>query len=301
MWEIGIIDDDVNVRKLLNGVVREAGYEPGEFESGLEFFDYVQKNPLDNLKLLIVDILMPEFSGTEMVQQLSEKGILHNIPILFLSALKDDEEVVKAHEAANLALTADYLQKPFKKGWILARILNLLKIKQYNDELLRMNEKAMQTNMELNKLASITTNRNEYLAGLNAILKDEKNGIQKKYTMLVDQMQQVIIHDLPIVKFVTSILEKNTDFIMETTTGISEEDELFKILPQMVKPLKGVASDIEKTVSLLMNLGILKKTSVLNFDISDTVFYKAVQRVYDKGGLSGELRDDLLKMARIDA
>jgi hypothetical protein len=88
---------------------------------------------------------------------------------------------------------------------------------------------------------------------------------------------------------------------METTTGISEEDELFKILPQMVKPLKGVASDIEKTVSLLMNLGILKKTSVLNFDISDTVFYKAVQRVYDKGGLSGELRDDLLKMARIDA
>lgn len=298
MWDIGIIDDDENVRQLLQSILKLQGHGIKTFNEASDFIEYVENNPLDNAKLLIVDVMMPNMTGTEMVKLLSERGLLFNIPILYLSALGEDDHVIEAHNAGEGALTVDYVQKPFKKGWLLARVKNLLHLKKYHEELFQTNAQIMDMNLELKKLASQTTSSNESLKKLNMILSNEKSTIQKKYNTIKDHLEKMVIHDLPIIKFVSAVLEQNQSFIEETFSGVSEEEELFKMLPKTITPLKTVSSDIEQMVMLLVHVGMIDKEKLAGFEIKETTFYRVLEEIYERGGMSRELFDSFVELSK---
>ena len=82
---VSVVDDDESVRESLPDLVRELGFAAQAFASAEAFLasDYV-----DQTKCLILDIAMPGMTGPDLQREL--KNRLQDIPIVFITALKDD-------------------------------------------------------------------------------------------------------------------------------------------------------------------------------------------------------------------
>jgi FixJ family two-component response regulator len=100
-----VVDDDLSVRKALERLLRSAGYNAMTFASAPEFLNFTCP---DTPGCLILDIKMPELSGLELQDRLSEKGLF--LPIIFITGHGTVPASVRAFKAGAL----DFLQKPFK-------------------------------------------------------------------------------------------------------------------------------------------------------------------------------------------
>jgi len=94
-------------------------------ESALEIIEEV---PPD---IILMDIMMPGIDGYEVCKRLKSKTATRDIPVVFLTALSEEE-----NEAKGLALGAvDYITKPFSAALVKARVKNHLELKQHKDHL----------------------------------------------------------------------------------------------------------------------------------------------------------------------
>ena len=86
--------------------------------------------------LILLDIMMPEMSGYEVIEKLREEESTRAIPVIFITAMNAGEE-----EERGLELGAvDYITKPFNPGIVLARIRTHLELKQARDRLAAQND-----------------------------------------------------------------------------------------------------------------------------------------------------------------
>jgi CheY-like chemotaxis protein len=101
---ISVVDDDDAVRAATAGLVRSLGFEARTFASAESF---LQSSFLSETRCLVLDVQMPNTSGVELQNRLSQLGI--DIPIIFITAYPD--EALKDHvlEAGAVA----FLHKPF--------------------------------------------------------------------------------------------------------------------------------------------------------------------------------------------
>jgi len=107
-----VCDDDPQIRRALNLILRDAGYEVLLVSSGDEALDIAS---LSSPSLAIVDLLLPDGHGTEVCRRLREWS---EMPILVLSAIDDEQTKIEA-----LQLGADdYVTKPFGPGELVARV-----------------------------------------------------------------------------------------------------------------------------------------------------------------------------------
>ncbi|MDF1613680.1 PleD family two-component system response regulator [Desulfurivibrio dismutans] len=84
--------------------------------------------------LILLDIMMPEMDGYEVCRRLKEDPRTRRIPVIFVTALSENED-----EAKGLDLGAiDYLTKPVNRAVVLARVMNHLELKRYQDFLQNM-------------------------------------------------------------------------------------------------------------------------------------------------------------------
>ncbi len=107
-----IIDDEVQIRRLLEITLSANGYKISEASTGK---DGIAKAAVTHPVLIILDLGLPDMDGQEVLKKLRE---WYQKPILILSVRNSEEDIVKALDrGAN-----DYLTKPFRTGELLARI-----------------------------------------------------------------------------------------------------------------------------------------------------------------------------------
>jgi two-component system KDP operon response regulator KdpE len=107
-----IIDDEVQIRRLLEITLSANGYKISEASSGKEG---LAKTAINHPVLIILDLGLPDMDGLEVLKKLRE---WYEKPILILSVRNSEDDIVKALDrGAN-----DYLTKPFRTGELLARI-----------------------------------------------------------------------------------------------------------------------------------------------------------------------------------
>lgn len=135
-----IVDDTAANLDVLCGMLRDRGYRVRVAISGPRALTAIRAERAD---LVMLDINMPGMSGYEVCRELKRDPELGSVPVIFISALDEVIDKVKAFEAGG----ADYVGKPFEFGEVLARIENQLKIaglqrqlEARNAELTRMNE-----------------------------------------------------------------------------------------------------------------------------------------------------------------
>ena len=126
--KIMAIDDEVKNLALIEAILTPLGYEVQKVQSGKEALAKVEESPPD---MILLDIMMPDMTGYEVCKRLKGEESTQIIPIVMITALIDKESRVRGIEAG----ADDFLTKPVDRIELIARVKNLLKVKEYNDSL----------------------------------------------------------------------------------------------------------------------------------------------------------------------
>ncbi len=113
--KIMIVDDTPQNLKLLGNMLRGEGYHVYSFPKGEFALKAAERNTPD---LILLDINMPGMNGYEVCEKLQEDPELQEIPVIFLSALNETEDKIKAFSSGGV----DYITKPFQFEEVIARI-----------------------------------------------------------------------------------------------------------------------------------------------------------------------------------
>ncbi|OUL25484.1 hybrid sensor histidine kinase/response regulator [Nostoc sp. T09] len=135
--DILVIDDTPENLNLLSAMLTEQGYKVRSVTKGSTGLRGANAVPPD---LILLDVNMPEMNGYEVCQQLKTSDRTSDIPVIFISALGDVLDKVKAFAVGGV----DYITKPFQLEEVLARIENHLTICQLQKQLQAQNQQLQQ-------------------------------------------------------------------------------------------------------------------------------------------------------------
>jgi len=156
-----IVDDTAGNLELLAEILTEGGYKVRPFSRGDLALQAAALEPPD---LIMLDITMPEISGIQVCQRLKTDPLLAAIPVIFISALSDPFDKVKAFESGGV----DYVTKPFDGAEVLARVATHLKLRQLQLQL-------EQHNARLEDLVAVRTHELAEAKGRLSILDKAKS------------------------------------------------------------------------------------------------------------------------------
>ncbi|TAF35991.1 MAG: response regulator [Oscillatoriales cyanobacterium] len=126
--DIMIVDDMPDNLRLLSTMLTSHGYQVRKAINGQLALQGAQMSPPS---LILLDINMPKMNGYEVCQKLKKNDNTKDIPIIFISALDDVLEKVKAFQVGG----ADYITKPFQIEEVLARVESQLSLRSLQSKL----------------------------------------------------------------------------------------------------------------------------------------------------------------------
>jgi sigma-B regulation protein RsbU (phosphoserine phosphatase) len=123
-----VVDDNEDNRYTLTRRLTREGYTNlTTATNGREALDLLQAKPFD---LVLLDIMMPDMNGYEVLERMKSGGELRNVPVIMISALSEIDSVIRCIELG----AEDYLPKPFNPTLLRARIGATLEKKRLRDE-----------------------------------------------------------------------------------------------------------------------------------------------------------------------
>lgn len=149
-----IVDDTLPSLRLLSNLLTEQGYKVRCILKGQKALSTARLAKPD---LILLDIKMPDIDGYEVCQQLKADEQTSSIPVIFISALNEVLDKVKAFAVGG----ADYISKPFHVEEVLARIENQLKIQSLSRQLLEKNTRLSQEMGNSQQLQHELSNQNK--------------------------------------------------------------------------------------------------------------------------------------------
>ena len=132
--KILIVDDNPMNAELLKGIVEQLNKDTFISYSGKDALKNIQNEVFD---LILLDIMMPEMSGYELIEFIQQSPKNKYTPVIFISALNETKNIVKGLELGSFG----YITKPYNIDELKARILNILKINDLQNELRYEKEK----------------------------------------------------------------------------------------------------------------------------------------------------------------
>lgn len=118
MFQILVVDDEKNTRKLMKAVLESDGYTVVLAENGKSALEIMDKEHID---LVVLDIMMPEMDGYEFTEELRQ--VNNNLPILMVSA----KQMPNDRKKGFIVGCDDYMTKPVDEEEMLLRIKALLR------------------------------------------------------------------------------------------------------------------------------------------------------------------------------
>lgn len=115
-----VVDDDEIVARTIERSLRAGGFRVEVVHTGVEALRTARRQPPD---LMVLDIIMPGMDGFEVCRQVRADPILHDLPVLFLTAKgKEEDRIVGLRAGAD-----DYLIKPFNLDELYLRVRAILR------------------------------------------------------------------------------------------------------------------------------------------------------------------------------
>jgi sigma-B regulation protein RsbU (phosphoserine phosphatase) len=139
-----VVDDTPANLRLLTGMLGRQGYEVRPVPNGKLALMAVESAPPD---LILLDVKMPELNGYQVCQRLKADERTRDTPVIFISALDELGDKVKAFEAGGV----DYVTKPFQFEEVLARVETHLALRALQVRLQEANEKLQQANEKMKR------------------------------------------------------------------------------------------------------------------------------------------------------
>ncbi len=122
-----IVDDEKTNRLILKSLLVKQGYQTIEAVNGQEAIDlFHQENP----SIIFMDVMMPVLDGYEATRQIKAASINHFVPVIFLTAMSDEQALAQCIEAGG----DDFLVKPYDKLILQSKIRSMQRIAALNRE-----------------------------------------------------------------------------------------------------------------------------------------------------------------------
>ncbi len=237
-----VVDDKAKNLQLVGSLLEDQGYDIAFAKSGQRALELADQDPPD---LILLDVMMPGMDGYEVCTKLKQNNALASIPVIFLTAKTETEDIVQAFESGGV----DYVTKPFRTGELIARVATQLNLKQARERLKLSNEELSVRNEELKVLnkkksefmgiaAHDLKNPLVAIAGLSGVVKDmvedgndPNNRLDEEALEMVQGIEKASTHMFSIVN---NLL--NTEALESGHVQLHKEKcDLQKIVSEVVK------------------------------------------------------------------
>lgn len=191
-----IVDDISENLQLLGAVLSNEKYKVAAISDSTKVLDQACKY---NPDLILLDIMMPSKNGYEVCEELKAHPDTREIPVIFLSAKTEQEDINKGLMLGG----ADYVTKPFNTRELLERVKTHVRLKKSKDLITRQNE-------ELRKL---TDAKNRIYQVVGHDLRSPLNGLQG--------LLQMLVMDVEDGEFDREMLLKQLSYLSESSSKIN--------------------------------------------------------------------------------
>ncbi len=114
-----VVDDEIEMVKVVRGMLKEKGFNVTCAYDGLQVFYVLKQQKPD---LIILDILMPQMDGLEVLTRLRCNPATASIPVILLTEKGEPEDLIKGYERG----AEYYIPKPFTKNQLLDGVNSIL-------------------------------------------------------------------------------------------------------------------------------------------------------------------------------
>jgi signal transduction histidine kinase len=199
-----IVDDTKENLQVLGNVLRENKYKIALANNGSEALAIVSKRLPD---LILLDIMMPDMDGFEVCRRLKADERTNPIPVIFLTAKTEIEDIVKGFQLGGI----DYITKPFKHEELIIRVKTHVELKKARDLIIAQNEKLALLNKEKNNFLSIAAHdlKNPITAikGFSKIIEDENTSLSQEE--IIDFSKEIRVTSESMFQIVVDLLDIN--------------------------------------------------------------------------------------------
>ncbi|HEX8312701.1 MAG TPA: response regulator, partial [Chthoniobacteraceae bacterium] len=251
-----IVDDETLNREVLCRRLQREGYQPTGVRSGREALNLLKEESFD---AVLLDILMPEMSGVDVLQEMKGDETLRYLPVIMLSALTDVGRVARCVELG----ADDYLPKPINAVLLRARLGACLEKKRLRDQeqahLRALHAEKERLSVTLSSLADavVTTDEkgrvllvNEVAAELIGADMDEVEGrLFDEVFRIFDRTTQQVAHST-----VAEVLSRGS--VVESAAGLAirARDGAERLVSVRSAPISDQAGGIEGTVVVIRDI-----------------------------------------------
>ena len=223
-----IVDDNPRNIQVVGNHLKDKGIDIAIATSGKKGLEIASARKPD---LVLLDIMMPEMDGYEVCENLKKNPETMNIPIIFLTAKVNKEDILQGFKLG----AVDYIVKPFNSSELIARVNTHLKLKLYRDRIEEINEQLQMADIEKNEFLGIAAhdlkNPIYSISMLAKVIRDEEN---LKRDEVVEFSQDIITTADRMLDLIKNLLDIN-----------AIEQGKVKIIPENFNPLEIIVSIVE--------------------------------------------------------
>ncbi len=143
-----LVDDTEANLRVLGPLLRTEGWAVAAATNGAQALELIARRPPD---LVLLDVMMPEMDGFEVCRRLRANAATQDLPVLFITALTDEESIVKGFSVGG----QDYIAKPFRQAELIARVRTHLALREATRRAERQAADLAQLNADKDRFFSI--------------------------------------------------------------------------------------------------------------------------------------------------
>ncbi|HIK10353.1 MAG TPA: hybrid sensor histidine kinase/response regulator [Oscillatoriaceae cyanobacterium M33_DOE_052] len=267
-----IVDDTPNNLRVLSTMLLEQGYE---VRTALNGNMALQSVKVLLPELILLDIQMPDMDGYQLCQRLKNIEEIKDIPVIFISALDDVNNKVKAFTLGGV----DYITKPFHVEEVIARVENHLLNRRLQQQLQQSEMLARSQSEELSRAlnnlqrAQSQLIQSEKMSSLEHLVAGIAHEINNPINFIYGNISHVTEYTNSLFK----IIDVYSDLMETVPTEVKEIIEDVELdfirtdLPEIMGSMRAGAERIREIVEVLRNYSRLDESGVKAVDIHEGI------------------------------
>ena len=260
-----IVDDVPNNLHLLARILSKQGYKTRTAPDGQLALRSIELTPPD---LILLDIMMPDMDGYTVCKTLKASPATKDIPIIFISALNEVFDKVKAFEVGGV----DFIAKPFHEQEVLARVSNQLMQRQLFQQTQSYAQQLEQTLTELKKTQAQLIQK-EKMASLGQLVAGIAHEINNPVNFIYGNIALAADYARDLVRLLKLYRHHYPQPVAEITDELEkiEPDFIAEDYSKLLNSMKDGASRISKIVLSLRNFSRLGEEKHKPVDIHEGI------------------------------